>query len=186
MKYQFEYRLTEQDYLNFNEFHIFNNSSASKKQILFVRIILPIILGFVLLSRVPGTDFSYFGDRLGFYIAASIILIFVLIFTLGFKRLMRSSIKKSVKKLKKDGKLPYPENVLMQFNEDSIACTEDETEFKCKYDILEKVLTDNNFVYIYRGAMQAFIIPFSAFESERQRTDFLEFINSKIPRGDKK
>jgi len=176
MKYQFEYKLTEQDYLNFNEFHFFN-SPANKAGIYFWR--WSIFWIFIVLSVLLASTsrFVFSGISLG----VSLVYVF------GLNRYYKWRIRSGILHGKKYEKLPYPENALLQFGEDAIIEVTPGIEMKIKYTALTKIATNcstsRDCIYIYHNATQAFLIPFSVFEGEQQRTKFLEFINSKIPQG---
>jgi len=88
-------------------------------------------------------------------------------------------LKTTIKLKKKDGKLPYGKNVLILFDEDFFYETTNEAEMKIKYSSIEKTAIGNSAIYIFIGAMQAFIIPLSVFETEKQKSAFLAFVNSK-------
>jgi len=172
MNYKFEFKITEQDYLDFNKYHMFN-APAMKKQMLPFRLIIPILFVFISFFQFQGFD-SDFIRRTTIGIIGSIAWFFISKFT------FISSIKKNIKNMKKDGKLVSNENTTIQFHDDFLIDITGATETKMGYTNLERVAIGDNAVYIYIGAMQAFIVPLSAFESEAQRNEFLEFINSKI------
>ena len=55
-----------------------------------------------------------------------------------------------------------------------------EAETKIKYTAMERIEINKNAIYIYFNSIQACIIPFSVFESEKQKSEFIEFINNKV------
>jgi len=87
---------------------------------------------------------------------------------------MKSQIKNAMKYGKFNNK-----DVILRFDENIITEITDKNENKIKYSIIEKIALGKAAVYIYIGALQAFIIPFWVFESEQQKVDFLDFINQK-------
>ena len=96
------------------------------------------------------------------------------------RQFIRFRIKRAIKSVKKDGKLPYGSDVLINFGEELIFEIADGNELKIKYKNLGKVAVGSRAIYIYHNITQAFTVPFSAFETESQRDEFLEFINYKI------
>ena len=82
--------------------------------------------------------------------------------------------------MKKDGKLPYGQIGRIEFEQDYIHDITDENETKIKYTNVEKIAINNNYIYIYFNAIQAFLIPFHVFENNEQKEMFFSFINNKI------
>ena len=111
------------------------------------------------------------------------ILLYTIISVIWFfvvKPLFMLVMKLNIKLIKKDGRLPYGKDVLIQFNEDYFIENTNETESKVKYEIIEKIVCGMYAIYIYISSIQAFIVPFSVFENEEQRNEFLEFVNNKV------
>ncbi len=174
--YKFEYSLTDSDYIKFNIFHTFNSKSG-KKNMLTLRLIVPVILFFILfipLINKENRDIIFFSSTIFIYLVSSIICFFLA------KHFQIYFIKKMVKRIKKDGKLPYGKNNLIKFDQNFIYEVNDKIETKTKYTVLENIMVDDNAIYIYFSAIQAYIIPFRVFENDEQKEAFLEFINDKI------
>jgi len=174
MRYQFEYELTEEDYLEFNKFHTLERSAKPKNHVRIRLCASLIMLISVAMFLIDSRVFA--AICLVFSLAFFIISIFGTRIDLFF-------IKSAINAMKKEGKLPYGKNNLLQFHEEFIMEFEDEDESKFKYITLEQVVTGNCAIYIYRNAITAIILPFSAFESKEQRNEFLRFINDKMNRA---
>lgn len=172
--YQFKYMLNDDDYWEFNKFHL-SNAPANKKALLVLRLMVPVILAISSLLSLNNYK--------NFYELIAQIILFVIFSVAWFfivKPLTMLIMKLNIKIIKKDGKLPYGKDVLIQFEEDFFIETTNETETKTKYTSIEKIAAGGNrAIYIYISSVQAFIIPFSVFESEKQRDAFLAFINYK-------
>jgi hypothetical protein len=84
---------------------------------------------------------------------------------------------------KKSGKLPFPKNVNISFYGDYFEQTTETAETKTKYSAIERVYDGKFAIYIYIGAIQAFIIPLAAFESKRKKEEFMAFIRGKSERN---
>ena len=83
--------------------------------------------------------------------------------------------------MKKDGKTPYGSDTLIRFYDDFLIDTTNDTETKIKYASIEKIWINNkSAIYLFFNAVQAFVVPFSVFETEEQKAGFLEFINNAI------
>jgi len=79
-----------------------------------------------------------------------------------------------------DGKLPYGRNTLIRFQAEYIFEMTDEAETKLKYKNIEKIIFGKDVIYIYTSAIQAFLIPFSVFETQEKRDEFCAFLNQKM------
>ena len=172
--YKFSYTLNDTDYLEFNIFHA-NNSAVYKKQLLVLRLLLPLVLAVLLLVY-----YTYNRDPLELLIKGIVYAIGSLLWFFVAKSLRTSSIKSNIKAMKKSGKLPFGKNTEIQFGEDDIHDISELSESKIKYSVIEKIAMGKNAIYIYFSSIQAFIIPFSVFENEEQKADFLAFINQKF------
>ena len=76
-------------------------------------------------------------------------------------------------------KTPYGRNNKIQFYDEYIYEYTEIAEMKVKYDVIEKIYTGYNTVYIPMNSQQAFILPFSAFKDEGQRKEFLAFMEDR-------
>jgi len=168
--YQFEFKLDDSDYLEYNKYHRFNSPSG-KKNLLIMRLLAPIFyVAFLILTYENPIkliiNFFFFAiiSVIFFFIAKPIDILF---------------LKLTLKAIKKDGKLPYGNDVLIQFDEDFFVETTNESETKTNYSKIEKIAVGKKAFYIYVNALQAYIIPFSVFKTEQHRDDFLAFINNK-------
>ena len=171
--YQFNYSLTDKDYFDFNKYHMCN-APAMKKMITGLRILLIALLFFSLLSSLRNhSDATSLLALIIVYTAVSVAWFFAV------KPYLVFLTKINIKLIKKDGKLPYGKNVLINFEEDFFVEATNDTEIKGKYKSVEKIAVAGDAIYIYISAMQAFILPISVFESTAQKNEFLEFINGK-------
>jgi hypothetical protein len=82
--------------------------------------------------------------------------------------------------MKKSGKLPFSKNVSLSFYDGHFDQVTETAETKTKYSAIERVSEGKAAVYIYIGAIQAFIIPLAAFESESQKAEFMAFLRGKM------
>lgn len=173
MLYQFKYLLDDNDYLEFNKFHMYN-SLSNKKAIIALRLAVPILMTINLLL------FQKSYQKLETLVISIIIIaVFSIIWALLVKPLLLLVLKANIKMLKKDGKLPYGKDVLMEFGEQNFIETTKETETKTNYSQIEKITLGNTAIYIYINSIQAYIIPFSVFTGDESKEAFLTFINQK-------
>ena len=50
------------------------------------------------------------------------------------------------------------------------------------YALIEKIAVTDRAIYIYTNSLSAYIIPVSVFATEAEKSEFLEFISSKVNR----
>ncbi len=172
--YQFNYQLSDSEYLEFNKYHLYNDPT-NKKRAMRLRLVFPITFLLMLLVLLVNNEDSSI-------IVGSIVFFTVLSVGWGFlvKPYLFFVTKGYIKALKKTGKLPYAKDIQMQFEENDIYEKTDVAETKMNYSKIQKAVCGSNAIYIYINTLQAMIIPFSAFENENQRIDFLAFIDTKI------
>ena len=170
--FTYNYNLTDDDYLEYNKYHNFANTSTLK--IFFVlKVILFALLGLmVLLNLLPGISTG---------INIFVTIFFGLAIAYGYRPLITQLLKWQITATSKKGKLPYGKNVHLQFDADIYTETNENIQIKIKYGSLEKIAHGSTAIYLYIGAMQATILPYSAFESEAQKQELLYFLNSKRP-----
>jgi len=83
--------------------------------------------------------------------------------------------------MKKHGKLPYSNASTIEFYDDYFIELTENTKTEVKYDAVLKIRVNNpKGIYIYQNAIMAYIIPFKAFNSNDEKSEFLNFINQKI------
>lgn len=185
MKYQFRYSLSKEDYLKFSEFQA--TAVNNKEPHIVYRWLAPI--GFVILSLIQFQELdTHFFIRTAFYAVISILWIFI-ISKPSTKRLSKSNsaakyisrqlTKLTIGAIKKSGKLPYGRETLTQFDEDFVISVTDGIETKAGYTSLDKIGVGDCAVYLFIDALLAIVIPYSVFETEEQRNEFLEYIKSK-------
>jgi hypothetical protein len=171
---QYQCRLSEQDYIDFNLFTVHSNP-AYKRAILLVRLILPAM--FLVL-----TAFSLAAKREGVLIQTVIYAVVILIWELLVKRLYDFITLRTIKtQLKNSGSLYAPEYTL-SFNEDHILESTQQTESRVSYEKLERIAVHMGAVYVYPTSVTAMIIPAAQFPAEADRERLLAFLGQR--RGD--
>lgn len=167
--------MTEADYFEFNKF--FNLKSAQGREnlklararvaVMFFAIII-IALGMMRLS-------------LEFYIFAPLMLVFLIVYEIALPKLYIRALKKSIEKMKKDGKLPFSFDYVIEFHEDRFIETSETEKTEAVYSVIENIsVNDGVAIYLHKDVRRAHVVPFSAFESEEQINEFLDFIIAKV------
>ena len=174
MKFQYKFKLDEQDYYEFNRYHM-DNAPQMKKQLRFLRFLFPVLImliGVFLHFTLEISPVSYI-----------IWGVFAVSWIVFFKRIANYSLKINMKKLKKDGKLVYDKDVAICFYDENFTEKSVESESTFKYSMIEKIGVSHAGIYLYMGALLAHIIPKSVFESEAEFDELVAFINSKVNKG---
>ncbi len=171
--FEFKITLDDNDYLLFNQYHLFN-SPIGKKTLMSFRFIVPLIcFMFVVIFYIADSDPQLI------LIEAILMTIISILWIVYIKKIFLNTMKKSIKKMKKDGRLPYSNEAILKFDEESIHEITPNTENKTKYSLIEKIAVTEKAIYIYFSSLQAYILPVTAFSEEMEKQEFLEFINRK-------
>ena len=153
--------VTERDYYAFNEYQA-THSQNGLHVIRFQRMIMPIVSAigiFILVLR---------GGEKTVIITTSVVLALVsLLWVIYTPKLIINSLRYSLNRVKKEGKLPYSEKSEIDFTDDFIIETTENSVSKIKYEEVLKIAFANDCTYIYIGAAQAFIIPDRCIMAER-------------------
>lgn len=174
MKFRFNIRLTEEDYFNFNLFHLYNDPS-SRKTLVVVRICLNVILFSALILQL-----IILKDITVALITAVLLLIPVVLLNLFYNKYWEFMTKRQIKGMKKHGKLPFPPESLLEFYDNYSVEITPYTRTEHNYSSFEKIyLSQHRYIYIYISSVQAYIIPLSAFSSEEHFNSFMNFISTK-------
>ena len=163
------YKLTEQDFIDFNVYHM-NNSKTMKKTVLMQRLFGPLsfIIGIFVAYKI--TDIPLWYWSICFAIAA------VLWFAL-YPKMLERRIRKQVKKMLSEGqnKILLSDTTLT-VNEEGIKCTTEYNETNTKFSAINKVEITNKHIFVYNNAVSAIIIPLSAFETQNEVDKFHGFL----------
>lgn len=177
--FEFQYVVSEKDYWEFNKYYIRKNKLNLIAEIIFGAILLSGFLKIVIKTAVKENYIKDYGMFAFVMLVALTALAFVLMF-FAFRGLEVAILKLSILMMKKNGKLPFGKNVYMRFDEDIVTEITELGESKFPYKTLEKVEKGKNAIYVYISQVQAFIIPYTVFSSQKQHDDFIEYIKNKI------
>ena len=170
--YQFTFTVDEKDYFDFNIYHA-KTVPSIKKIVRGLQIMLPVMLALMLLITYRTMEPRQLGFLVTIYVISSVIWWFLV------KPLYTGIMKMMLKLMKKDGRMPFGKNCTIQFGEEVIFEKTEASEMKINYATVEKNMLNRNALYIYISSSQAFIIPFSAFSSDEQKSSFLCFLAEK-------
>ncbi len=174
MNFQFNVKFTDEDYMEFNKFHMLR-SPYGKKQIASFRMSITIICLLITLIVLLVNKFN--ADA---FLGVVPFLLLWIIMQLGLRKFMIYSIKHTLKSLKKNGKAGYSPSSVLQFNEESFIETTEFNKTEQNYTVIERIsIVDNKMIYIHVNNIMAYMLPIACFESKEQYNDFLDFIKTK-------
>lgn len=145
------YAITEEAYLEFNEYHA-KNSDSMKKSVALQRIVVPIIylLLSVILSYILDIPFLFL--FIPFFITGVLWAIFYPVY---FHRHIRRSAQKLIREGKNEGMLG---NRTMVFTEDGLREITSTGEKTQSWLGIEKLGEDSSNFYLYNSGMSAYIV----------------------------
>ena len=174
MKFRLNISITFDDYYKFNEFQALRHP-LGKKQILKNRIVTVVALcALTFLSiMVEGFTAEAFLTRIPLFVAVGVFAFFI-------PKIIMLMLKQQLKLMKKQGKLGYSPEAVMEFYDDYFVETTPENKTEQKYTSVESIFAvDGRFIYIFVNSIMAYIIPRTAFESSEQYGEFLSFLEAK-------
>lgn len=174
MKFLFNVTVNDQDYLDYNIFMMIR-SPYGKKQIDTYRITITVIVAIFILITLFRGGFS--SESILVVILMIIILTLIQVF---LPRFFSWSLKCHFKSVKKNGKMGYSPESVIEFYEESFMETTPEEKSEHKYSAIERIsVVDNKVIYIHVNNVMSYILPLSSFESKDQYDSFFEFIKTK-------
>ncbi|SHH75911.1 YcxB family protein [Clostridium grantii] len=160
--YTFNFKLTIEDYINFNMFHYYN-SKSSHNTITLIRIIGTLII--ILFPFIIKRTF----DLMLF----SIYFVMGILFFILFKKFFDKILKKNVRKMLNENS--YGDFLLkrtLTITDNEILDITDNNEMKTSWTGVTKIHEDGKYIFIYIGTAQAFIIPKHLFENTDKEYEF--------------
>ena len=151
---QLNYKLTDEDYIEFNEFHQLIHSEIGKRNLFFLRLIGPMIsiLVMIIFILARAEVMLIIGE-------AIVLFIFSVVEILLAKKIMKRGIRKTILKMKEKEGLPFAEEITLTFTEDQIIEITKGQEVKVDYQKVENVCETETAFYIYISSIEALIIP---------------------------
>lgn len=171
--FQFNYTITEDDYLKFNLNHTLH-SKFGKRTALLCRLAVPFVFAFF-------TFIAWFGEPISPSLLKDIIFFSVLsiLWNIFFEKYALYKNKKLMRKMKKVGRLPYNESGTLIFDENFIYDKGIFEQSMVSYNIIEAIYTTNEAVYIYNSAASAIILPYRFIENQAVFNSFMDFLQAK-------
>ncbi|MBT2701126.1 YcxB family protein [Bacillus sp. ISL-40] len=160
------YNLTEEDYINFNMFHI-KNSQSTMRSLKIQRFSIPII--YIILSFVLSNigDIPFLFLFIPFLIVS---IIWVIFYPKYFYKRVIHRIKKMINEGKNDG-LIGEHNIIM--TEEGIVDSTPTGETKVNWSGINNLKEDQEYLYVYNTSISAYILPKRDLKNVEQIRDYL-------------
>ena len=161
---QLNYKLTDEDYIEFNEFHQLIHSEIGKRNLFFLRLIGPMIsiLAMIIFILARAEVMLIIGE-------AIVLFIFSVVDILLAKKIMKRGIRKTILKMKEKEGLPFAEETTLNFTEDQIIEITKGQEVKVDYKKVEDVCETEKAFYVYMSSVQAIIIPKRVLDQDKEK-----------------
>ena len=174
MRFSFDVKLTDKDYLLFNEFTL-KNSGMSKRADILSKILVSIIFLFSCANLLITNGINPV-SVVGVILLCLLGLIFLLcskkfntVFTKAFTRFM----------LKGKAKKPYTPESVLEFYDDFFKEIAPDNKSEINYTAIDRIyVVMNQYVFIFIDSMRGYIIPFESFKNKEEENTFLAFIGT--------
>lgn len=152
--------LNDNDYIEFNYSYL-KHSKIGKYSLLATRLSFPVAMFiFVLALFIINIERGLVLTVVAVAVVVTVLWWFIV------PLMMKRNIRNNIKKIKNDGKLPYHEKATLEFLDDRIVENSEQGETVVKYSDVVNVYEEKEYIYIYYGAMQAFILPVRCLKDE--------------------
>ena len=146
------YNLTEEDYINFNLYHI-KNSKTGKRALVLQRFLTPLF--FIIISYIYSliSDMSFLPLFITFLVTS---ILWVIFYPKYFYRLIARNAKKMMKEGKNDGLLG---NHQLKLTEEGLVDTSSNKETKVTWSGITSFKEDDGYFLLYNSSVSAYILP---------------------------
>lgn len=165
---KFNITINEEEFIKFNLVH-FKISQVGKrvtKLAWLISVMVVVLSGVVFFSMAKSDGSPLFIPIILTVFMALAMLVYMLFIN---KKATERSVLKSIKTQKKDGKLPFTENSVVEFADDEVIEESETGISRVKYDKLERLCVCDTVMYLYVNSQQAIILPYSQIGSEKDR-----------------
>ena len=170
---QLNYKLTDEDYIEFNEFHQLIHSEIGKRNLFLLKLIGPMISILAIVIFILAR-----AEIMLIVIEVIALCIFSIVCVAQDKKIMKRGIRRTILKMKETEGLPFAEETTLYFTEDQIIEITKGQEVKVDYQKVEDVCETETAFYIYISSIEALIIPKRVLDQDMEKK--LRQILSKI------
>ncbi len=172
MRFSFNVKLTDEDYLLFNEFAL-KNSNMSKKSDIITKALVSLIFVLSGLNLIITNDVNPV-TLVGVVFLLILWLIFMLcskkanaVFTKFFTRML----------IKGKEKKPYTPDSVLEFYDDFFKEIAPDNKSEINYTALDKItVVKNRYVFLFLDGIRGYVVPFDCFKNEAEEKDFISFL----------
>ncbi|MGL5436280.1 MAG: YcxB family protein [Lachnospiraceae bacterium] len=170
---QFDISLTKDDYIEFNMYHL-KHSAMNKKLLNYRRRSIPLPLASVLFLLIVGdADPLFIKFMLLFFVIVSVTWI------ANCDRIAETIFIRRLEKQCVSGKALYSGFSKLTFMENTILEETEDKKLEIKYGKIQKLATNDDFLYLYHMDCFAFAIPDYVFENDVQKQQFVVMMEEK-------
>ncbi|MFD1030235.1 YcxB family protein [Metaplanococcus flavidus] len=164
---ELNYKLTEEDYIDFNLFHA-KNSKAVKKQVTMQRVLVPVMYIILAFLGLVFLDMPFLFLFIPFLLMGILWFIF---YPAYFYRLIKRNSTKMMREGKNEGVLGAHK---MIFTEDGLREISPKGEMSISWSGIESFGEDPSGFYLYNSGMSALIIPKKELGNSEEVSRFLD------------
>ena len=159
------------------------NSPTLRKQYLTGQIVSALMVSssvffcFYLISTIsPRADGPPSPEALfSFFFLAAFTAFIVFVF---YPSSYKHKLMKNVEKLLNEQDVEYtPKECTISFSDNEIKSSSETGEGKIYWDSIDRVVIDGEYIYLYLNTANAIIIPKRAFTDDKQRNEFIDYVN---------
>jgi len=167
-----EYEITMDDLLNFNLYHL-GQSSILRRFRIIVQFLVPAILILILMLTVLTDNFS---------IILTLVCVVVSVYCLFFypsdypKHLKKATRKVCRERINKTATCKHK----LSLTPDGITEITVWRKGWVHWKVIEKVVSTDDYVFIYNSAVSAYLVPRRAFHDESQYEEFMQILKQNV------
>ena len=176
MNYVFDIFLTEEDYIDFNVFHM-SRSAYGKKHQRMLRVMVAAIFAVAALVNFLAEGIS--PVTVAYAVLLGALGLLVTVFsgkTSGF------TMKMVVNNMKKSGKLAFSPESRMEFSDAGIVEITPEGRMEKRWESMERLcIREGKVWYLYMNNTAAFILPVEQIAAQTDLAEFRRYLESRCP-----
>ena len=172
MRFCFNVRLTDEDYLLFNEFAA-KHSPITKKTALMSKILVAVIF------IIGAADiFISQGVNPVSVAAALVFVVLFIILALAFDKINGIIIKLQVRAILKKDKKPYSPESVLEFYDDLFREIAPDNKSEMNYTAIDKIsVIRGRYIFIFIDSVRGYLLPFTCFDNGAEEKEFIAFLS---------
>jgi len=158
-----DYVVTQEDLLSFTIYHAQHSPSLRRSRLIY-QIAPSAFLGL----------FALVWLEVGDVIRAVVHLFLCALWLLFGSRYWFWRVKRQRRRILSEGQKSYPQRQTLAISPAGIWVSSEDTESKMKWSAVEKIVTNEGYIYIYVSPLNALVVPKNMFRSETEYESFVE------------